>query len=390
MLKDRFPGHEIITMANSLSDGKLPISDGLDSNLVGYIGRPPAGIKRAGVLGLKVMWLIINAFILRVFRVTLIKHDGCRALRELDGAKFLFFAGSGTLNQVYVHGVGALWLLTMLLGRILGKPIILIGQQIGPFEHGVLVRIIGRVLSIATYLGCRDQESVALASSLVGVRTQVRYSGDEGGYLPPASYLEGYSILNSVGVRPGFVAVHVRIDANCPFSPWLDRYAEIIDLVARTLGRQVLLVPMAYRGDHDDRVALRLLSSIMRTSCVLLECESPKLTKACLAHAALGIGVANHFVIFAASVGVPCISIHASEYMRQKLEGASGRFQHVRAYPVEGLQGETLLAECVGLAKPSVACEKPESFDPQLPEGYWDWLAALQESGVTISEPIER
>jgi len=390
MLRDLFPDHPVITLANSVGDRALPISAGLDRSLTSYLGKTPTGAVGASITGFKVMSLIINAAIHRIFGASLLRRSGRRVLKGLDACQFVFFAGSGTLNERYARGVAGLWLLNILLARILGKPIVLIGQQIGPLEGKSVQIIFGWILSLTDYLGCRDQESVAVASAIGLAVGRVAYSGDEGGYLPPTEYQEGRALLDSVGIKPGFVAMHFRLDGNCPFEPWIERYAALTDAIAQALERQVLLVPMGYRGAHDDREALRKLTASMRSSCVLLQCESPQLTKSCLAHASLAIGVANHFVVFAASVGVPCIGLHASKYMRQKLDGAAERFGLVRSYPIARIQSEDCLSEAVQLAKPISHCEIPDPFDPELPEDYWDWLKVLKEAGVDAPQGISQ
>jgi SAM-dependent methyltransferase len=72
----------------------------------------------------------------------------------------------------------------------------------------------------------------------------------------------------------------------------------------------------------DDRSAAELVRRNLVVPSVAVTQELDAMTtKALLGQAALGVGTANHFCVFSASMNTPVIGVHATPYMEQKLVG---------------------------------------------------------------------
>ncbi|MEF8698645.1 MAG: polysaccharide pyruvyl transferase family protein [Candidatus Accumulibacter sp. UW20] len=383
LLRQLFPKHRIVAIANSLKDRQPEECDELAAELARYlVGRSG---NRSGrlLMGVRAVMLLFTASARRWLGVEWVGNDGRAVLDRVRECDFVFYSGAGALNDKYLRGVAALWLLTALLARVQGKPVVLLGQQVGPLSSPLGRTFFRWSMADVLFLGCRDRESVTLSEEIGLDPQSVQFTGDEGAYLPPAPWSKGLALLQGLGVRPGYVAVHFRLDSNCPFQDSTHWLADVINRIIADASADVLLVPMAYRGANDDRVALQRLSPLLNTSCALLECEDPALAKACLAHASLAVGVANHFIVFAASVGVPSVGIHATEYMRQKLQGAGECFPHVLSVGCKSLDSAALAKAAISMTRAAGECAFPTGYAMELPRGYWAWLDCLAEHGIT-------
>jgi polysaccharide pyruvyl transferase WcaK-like protein len=383
-LRRCFPGHRIIALGNSIKDHPLSASYVFSTDLPSYLGSNPRSTRDLLQLVARIGWIVLNAISLRAFKRAPVRQRSARRfLRQIADSDFVFFSGAGAFNQRYLYGVAGTWLLTALVARILNVPVVLMGQQIGPLKIDTVNKVLFRLsLGRALLIGCRDAESIPVSLAL-GLRDElVQLTGDEGAYLEPAPWEEGKVVLGKHGQSPGFIAVQFRIDGNCPMDRFLDEFATVIDRLALALGAPVLLIPMAYRGLNDDRAALTKLKAQLSCRSTFLECEDPALLKACLAHAALALGVANHFVVFSSSVGVPVVGFYATEYMRQKLQGAARASGSVTALDITVTEVSRIAEIALQKARDRSSCEHPPPFSATEPKGYWRWLSRLAGRGV--------
>ncbi|WP_257293959.1 polysaccharide pyruvyl transferase family protein [Endozoicomonas sp. YOMI1] len=198
------------------------------------------------------------------------------------------------------------------------------GQQIGPVKRVISKIIIGGALKNVDLLGVRDKKSIKEAMLLGVDSANVFYSGDEGAYLTPSADEVAINFLMEAGVPKEFIAVHFRIDENCPFERYIDNYVGLIGKICQDLHiNNIVLIPMSYsKNDTDDLAAIKLLEKKLKQVAFILDIgPKPDLTKAILKKASFAVGLANHFCIFSLSVGTPTVGVFATEYMKQKLSG---------------------------------------------------------------------
>lgn len=382
LLREAFPGYGVVAWANSPEDAPLPGTPRFSRELAAFLRSAADGRARRRLLVASRALRLLGGAALHRLRAPVPAWLGGGVIDELAGSAFVLFSGAGALNQRYLRSVGGLWLLAIALARIVGVPVVLLGQQVGPFSSAPLRALAGRVLRKVAFLGCRDDESLTVCRAMAIPRAVCRFTGDEGAYLAPAPQADALRLLAAHGLAPGFFAVQLRFDANSPFEPHLAWFARVVDGVARRLDAQVALVPMAYRGAADDRAAAARLLPLLAAPAVRLECDDPALVKACLGHAAAALGVANHFVVFAASMGVPSAGVYATEYMRQKLQGAQRRMDGVVAVAAEQAPAEALAQRIAAMARDPGRCRGPARFTAVPPQGYWGWVARTRGKAV--------
>lgn len=270
-----------------------------------------------------VLW---GAWTKRHLRVTLLPPGHKRRFVErLAQADLFAISGGGAINDTFaVNGVlnyGA----QVLCARLLGKPVALVGQGIGPLRAGWSRRLARCFLRRADYITLREAISESLLREL-GIPAERHELGVDDAH----PFAVGADAAREV---EAFLAPLPRpiISLNMRFKSYVDTPGGFPDVLARAAnaavertGGCVLCVPMlteaerdlaAYREfagklSHRDRVVL-LPSALAR----------PEPVKAVQQRVDLAVGCTYHFLLFALSSDRPALGIHFNEYYRQKLGG---------------------------------------------------------------------
>lgn len=377
LLREAYPGATIIQCANSLNDETTFSGTRFSTAIVGYVVGEGRGLlpRRLASLG-RAALLLFNAWWTRSGRAPLLLGDrGRAALADVAAADLVFCAGSGNFHDGYMLSVGFLWSTVIVCARARGVPVVLLGQQVGAFHQAVPRAIAGFALRRASFLGVREAQSFDVAGSLGIPPARLHFTGDEGWYLPPAAPADVSAYLAAEGIAPGFIAVQMRFDANSPFRDVAGKFARACDLLAERTGRLLLLVPFSYASSDDDRQTLREIGALLKQPWRLLDC-GPKasLSKGILGQASLAVGVANHFCVFAASVGVPTVGIHGTPYMAHKLEGVQRQHGHVLALGKDVFADPDALAtRILGHGSAWTGRAAIDGYAVK-PDGYFDWV----------------
>jgi hypothetical protein len=256
-------------------------------------------------------------------------------IKEIEESDFLLITGSGTLNDRYWKGPALIWTIAMLIANARETPVILLGQQIGPIKQISARFLIGRALRKAKFVGIRDRKSKDTAISLGVQPNKIFFTGDEGLYLNTATEDAVNEFIRISNIPPRFIAVQFRIDENCPLREYISWFISTVDRIASRLNASIVFFPFSYSKLDDDRNACKLIEKGLANPSFMVEArDSASLIKGILARADLAIGVANHFCVFAVSVGVPTVGLFNTSYMGQKLSGIENEYDHMKAYPI--------------------------------------------------------
>lgn len=212
----------------------------------------------------------------------------------------------------------------LLLARILDVPVIMLGQTVGPFQHG---RRYYRWLFNGTHaLLCRDAESIAAMKALKVTGEKLHLTADPAFLLPPAPaesierHLpdQGADSTPLIGITPSnlYNASRPAIRRNSIAS-----MAYAAGKLATTTGGRILIIPTVFgpSDKYDDRFAAReLLAALPNPAlgAVLEEPLHPGELKTLLGRCDLYIGMRMHGLILAASQGVPCVAIAYADKTR--------------------------------------------------------------------------
>jgi polysaccharide pyruvyl transferase WcaK-like protein len=217
-----------------------------------------------------------------------------------------------------------------------GKPILLTGQQVGPFQSQILQKLAGRLLRGARFVGLREPtRSVELCQEFHLDSKRFRAMGDDSFGLPCSGEAEISACLAAHRLEPGkFLAFNVRVG---PYAAGHGEYLQFIARLAEELARvfrlPVVIIPIAFNdNDSDDRSGEELLNRMQHTKACRIESNhlTPGLVRGLLGKAFGAIGVSYHFCTFALIEGVPAVCLHEGDYYSQKARGICGFWQDER------------------------------------------------------------
>ena len=250
------------------------------------------------------------------------------------------------------------------IARLLGKPLVVSGQTIGPHLEEADGALVAALLSSARLVGLREKPSHALSLELgvpAGLLTQT---------VDDASFLSEQSEASPAGVAPYCLvslSTHVGGEDREQFQRAV---ADLLDHVVETTGLEVhfyahfaSLDPAESRG---DTVMHNAVIERMSSSRVATVNEGDSVAAAQLARgAALVVSSRYHPAVFAVSGGVPAIGIPVDDYTTTKLTGALGNF---------GQDGLVSAAQLVAGAAPAVA------------SAVWNSRDEIRERGLAIAQ----
>lgn len=285
---------------------------------------------------LRALTLVLNAWLLRKNKkAVFINSEGLRLLNNLKSADILFNVGGGNLNslmRVELYSKG----LTYLVCKILGKPIILSGQTIGPINNWLDKKIAGFFLNKVDVITLRDiNASIEVLKSIGVTKPTIKETVDDALLLPPASSKRTKTVFLNEKIREDYPLV-IGMNANAYLKDvtsaesyrkkesYNQILADVADRLASELGAKIVFIPMEYNPMYDDRIAasevLKLMKRRDKVSIIKGEYDDHTL-KGLIGQMNLVIGLRYHFVIFATTMGVPTIGIYLGKYYKMKIRG---------------------------------------------------------------------
>ena len=273
--------------------------------------------------------LLLNAWLSKKAKKTiLLDGEGQRLLSNLSGAALLFNVGGGGLNsllwpEVYLRG------LTFWVCKILGKPVILSGQTIGPFNRWLDKKFAKYALNKVDVITLRDASSSKVLKDLGVTKPLIKVTADDAVLLPHVDREKINSVFLSEKIELNHPLVGVNILGSQRTFPKIkmvdQKMAQVADLLISELGATIVFVPMeAYYPTPSDIVAaskvLELMEHKDKASLIMNEYDA-RVLKGIIGQLDLAIGFRYHFIVFATTVCVPAIGIYYIEYYRMKIKG---------------------------------------------------------------------
>jgi len=227
-----------------------------------------------------------------------------KAIRQSD----LLVSGGGSLLQNVTSGRSLYYYLSiLLLAKLVGTPVMLYAQGIGPI-CGTLARYIMHFVgNMASLITVRDQGSLAELASLGVIKPRIVLTADPVLAIHPVGKELGRAILrkyNIEGAKP-LVGISAREWRN--WSHYKEVLAAAADKIAELYGARVLFLPMQY---PEDVAAAEKIAEISKHKPLVLKEEyTTGELLSLVGNLDLLIGVRLHALIFAGVMGVPMIGI---------------------------------------------------------------------------------
>jgi len=262
------------------------------------------------------------------------------SIKEVAGAvkeSDLVISGGGSLLQD-VTGVKSIcyYLGILLLGKLMGKPVMIYAQGIGPITTKtgeILTRFIVKKVDLITV---RDEKSREELLKLKITGPQLQVTADPVLLLEPAAeeVEKGLEFLRDIGLgeqlkrKKNVIGVSVREWPRC--RPVKEAVARVCDDLVGC-GLEVLFIPMHFPGDL--RVSKEIAGMMKSRSFIIGKQVDPPLLLGIVSHLNLVLGMRLHSLIFAAAAGVPSIGISydpkVESFLKQVGQVNAGGVEHM-------------------------------------------------------------
>lgn len=274
---------------------------------------------------------------------------------QLLSADALFFSGGGYVNGVW--WADGLYSKTFpaLAARLVGVPIILTSQGIGPFKQPLDRFVAWLLFSSCKIIGVRDGDfSKTIVNSISTKSTnKVINTGDDAVLVSPASNLEIASIFQTEGIpktASELIAVNLRDSSSYQDGyskpPFAITAAVLDELLEQSGSRHVVFIPISYHEEDGDRESAAKIMQKMHHSdraTIISGQYSPSIIKGIIAQSHVAIGTSYHFLLFALSQHIPALGLYQNAYYKQKLKGLFMMYmQKQYCLDLEGISTEAL------------------------------------------------
>jgi polysaccharide pyruvyl transferase WcaK-like protein len=291
-----------------------------------------ASQKNIFFFGFRFFYYLLWALLVRYFKLNLAIFDKQILEKYLEADIILEVSGERLTDQFSLYSY-AQYLLRIIVGLILRKPVVVYGQSIGPFEKR-FSRFLSRIiLNRVKLITLRDDASLCHLKNINVKNPCIYLTADPAFLLEPAPYEEVRKILLEDGIdlesyKPNLIGICASksvITLNpSQFKGEEERYYKIyvkmmsnlIDYLISKFNVNVILIPhgkISYPPGIDDDVATnRDIFERIKWKDKVIRIErdfSSSEIKAIISQCSLFIGSRMHANIAAISTGVPTVAI---------------------------------------------------------------------------------
>jgi polysaccharide pyruvyl transferase WcaK-like protein len=327
---------------------------------------------------LKLFGILFNAKILkRTNRTVFLNEEGKRLLNHLKDADLLFNIGGANINnRACNRGLcGRFWIYSIC--KVFDKPIIISGQNIGPFDKWIDKKIAGHFLNKADVITLRDQDvSKGLLNELGVTKPIIKETADDAVSLPCANQEQIKAAFSDEKILRDYPLIGISInswlrttiapDSHENLKKLRQVLAQVADSLISELGARIVFIPMDYNVISDDRVAAYEVVELMKHTeevNVIVNGYDDQTLKGIISQMDVVIGTRLHFIILATTANVPAIGIYLDRHYKMKM-GSILKLMEQEKYYLDF--EKTSVEEIVALAKD--ALQNKEEIKKKLAE----------------------
>lgn len=300
-----------------------------------WVERLPKGVRLASLI--RYWFFLCCARTRGKWYHRLLWNRDCRdAVEMLASADLVLSCGGGYLTSLWWREV--LWVKCALYcaASILGKPVVLSGQGIGPVTARLDRWVLKMGLCSADFVGLREEGEAGRYLAALGIpEDKFAVTGDDAVDLPTCGQGRLSEILEAEGIdldRPVLVA-NFRSTAYSHryVGGQYQRFGAVLDQLVEKHRCQIVFVPFCYDEDGraDDRTAAFDVTKHMRNrnaTRIVMGRYTPEEIKGLVSIGEIAVGVSYHFAVFSLTQGIPCLTLFDNEYYRMKFTGLYGHF----------------------------------------------------------------
>ena len=226
------------------------------------------------------------------------------ALRKTD----LLLFGGGSLLQDVTSTRSLLYYLSVIrTAQMLGKPVMLYANGIGPVNRNSNRSLVKRAVERASVVTLRDFSSADVLRDIGVKHPKLIVTADPVFQMEAVSEEKARQVIAATGLPAGrdFVAVSVREWPNAEKFP--DQLAQLCDYLRRTYDLEVLFLLM--QPEKDEAVTEYVQSRMKEPSYILRDYHGPSELMGAMGQAKLCLAMRLHTLIFAARMAVPAMGM---------------------------------------------------------------------------------
>lgn len=240
------------------------------------------------------------------------------ALKKCD----LLLSGGGSLMQDTTSTRSLLYYLSVIhAARLLGKPVMLYANGIGPVHRRRNRRLVRREVERAAAVTLRDHSSEKELRAMGVTRPDLYVTADPVFRLEPDSVARADALIRNSGIpmdRP-LLIVSVRDWDKAP--DFAEKLAPVCDYLHTQHGLEILFLLMQPRNDRE--MTERVRRAMREPSYLLEEGCTPREIMAVLGRAKLCLAMRLHTLIFAAKMATPTLGLVYDPKVQSYLEELS-------------------------------------------------------------------
>jgi colanic acid/amylovoran biosynthesis protein len=228
-------------------------------------------------------------------------------------------AGMGALTDAFPEYT---WGLLDRIEQALGyrKPVVIVGQGIGPLENPELRSKAMAVLPRVSFIAVRERRSgIPLLSSLGVDPDRVMVTGDDAIEMAISAGPARAGMGFGVSLR---VAAYAEVDLG-----FVSQCREVLQSAARTFGAPMVPVPISRTPGEEDALTIQwIMAEYSEASNGGMNVDTPLKVIDQIKSCRIVFTGAYHAAVFALSLGVPAICLAKSDYYRDKFLGLAEWF----------------------------------------------------------------
>lgn len=268
------------------------------------------------------LWLFLHKY----FHLDIKILRSGEKLDEYYNADAIISTGGDTLGEFFGTLDFLSYVVNLLFGLLLDKPVVIYAESIGPFKRWWNRAIARYLLNRCKLITLREEISHRYVKEIGINKTPIYVTADSAFNLESSSVQRVKEILEKEGIgeqdwpligitisglisRYGFPSLRAYEDK---YRRYNEIMAQLIDHLVKDLNAIVVLIPHATGPDSDDRVAAadacKLVKNKQRVVSIKGE-YTPEETKGIIGQCDLFIGARMHATIASTSMGVPTVAI---------------------------------------------------------------------------------
>jgi polysaccharide pyruvyl transferase WcaK-like protein len=315
---------------------------------------------KTGVFLFRAFLLVASAWCLKRTGILPVFHPAAKgALLAIRDCDLVYGSGGGNLNDLWLNEELLPRVATYRVAAVLGKPVIVSGQGVGPVATRLGRRLLKWGAKDLSLFSCRDTHASRDFLVSLGMDANVVQSlGDDATDLrcSPPDRIAAIAVAEAFPAdgRPR-VAVHVRLhDFKDDFRTLaIPLLASLFDQLIERKGCRLVFIPVTFgetrtfEADLGD--AAEVYANMKQRAHVSFVCRekySPPDMLGLIRSCSMLIGFSYHAWVFALSSGIPAFGFYFGEYFRLKSIGLFDWYNRGHwIWNIETLQPESVLRE---------------------------------------------